>query len=119
MKANNVKDIVITFRISVEEFEPYKKAIDTLNIKKSEFFRAIITDSFDPKIHDKKSKKDAEKLLFYYNKTSNNINQIAKKINKADLEGKLNDVFLMKMLNSIELISESLLNGIEEFKNEK
>lgn len=113
------KGVVITLRMSEEEYMPYQKSMKALSISRSEFFRVLLTERFDPKIHDKSSKKDAGKLIFYYNKASNNINQIARRINTESLKGKISDSFLKEILNRLEMIDQSLLDGIEEFKNGK
>lgn len=117
--AKKIKDIVITMRMSEEEYKPYSKSIEKLGISRSEFFRVLVTEKFNPDIHDKKKKKDAGTLIFYYNKTSNNLNQIARRVNTEVLTGKLNESLLNEILNKLDMINETLLSGIEDFKNGK
>lgn len=52
----------------------------------------------------------SKKLIFLYNKSSNNINQIAKALNKALLTGKLSDELFFDLLSQLKLVNSYMSN---------
>lgn len=112
MKKDN-KNIHITFRLTESEYAPFKEVIDTLGLSKSEFFRLLLTKQLDPDIHNKINSEKYDRLLFYFNKTSNNINQIARQINAAYKGGMITDQRLIRWLTVLNTISDNFLSGIE------
>lgn len=115
------KKNVITFRLSDEEFEPFIKAMDILkNQNRSEFFRDLVVSNFDLNEVDKRKTEYYKGLLFYFNKASNNINQVAKRIHQESLKGggDLRTETLNAILGSLNRLNENFKTGIEEFKNE-
>lgn len=52
----------------------------------------------------------SKKLIFLYNKSSNNINQIAKSLNKALLTGKLSDELFFDLLSQLKLVNSYMSN---------
>ncbi|MFV9989308.1 MAG: plasmid mobilization relaxosome protein MobC [Coxiella endosymbiont of Dermacentor nuttalli] len=90
--------------------------IDTLGLSKSEFFRLLLTEQLDPDIHNKTNSEKYDRLLFYFNKTSNNINQIARQINTVHKDGMITEQLLIRGLTVLNTISENLLCGIEHDK---
>ncbi|HGJ5882485.1 plasmid mobilization protein [Arsenophonus sp.] len=115
MKKDN-KNIHITFRLTESEYAPFKEVIDTLGLSKSEFFRLLLTKQLDPDIHNKINSEKYDRLLFYFNKTSNNINQIATRINTAYQDGMITEQRLIRWLTVLNTISDNLLSGIEHDK---
>lgn len=83
------KTQVITFRLTESEYEPYKKIFETSDLSKSEFFRHVFLKSKDNFTFDINEKRpvDYDKLVFLSNKTANNINQIAKRLNTDAKKG--------------------------------
>lgn len=118
-KEKTNKSELVAIRFRSEEIEPYLKTIEKIGVTKSEFFRQVILNNYDKERLEEDRESSYSKLLFYYNKTSNNINQIARRINTESLKGKISDSFLKEILNRLEMIDQSLLYGIEEFKNGK
>ena len=115
------KKNVITFRLSDEEFEPFIKAMDILkNENRSEFFRELVVSNFDLNEVDKRRTEYYKGLLFYFNKASNNINQIAKRIHLESLKGggELKLETLNAILMSLNMVNDNFNTGISEFRNE-
>lgn len=116
MKKNNV----ITFRLSDEEFKPFLKAMEILRSdNKSDFFRNLVVSNFDLKSVDKRKSETFNELLYYFNKASNNINQVAKRIHQEALKenGELKQEILNAILASLNRLNENFRTGITEFKN--
>ncbi|QBY45619.1 hypothetical protein QE197_20035 (plasmid) [Arsenophonus nasoniae] len=76
----------------------------------------MLTKQLDPDIHNKINSEKYDRLLFYFNKTSNNINQIAKQINTAYQDGMITEQRLIRWLTTLNTISDNLLSGIEHDK---
>lgn len=106
----------VTFRISDQEYEPFKEVIAELGLSKSEFFRLLVTDKLDPDKHSKKHDADYGRLLFLFNKTSNNVNQIAKKLNTLFKSGDIRETELRKWLLVLSRISKNLSEGLDHAK---
>ena len=107
----------IAIRLSDSDYQLYEEAMKSLGItNKSEFFRSLIKYKFDPEKINKVNDKYLAKMLFYYNKTSNNLNQLAKSVNTSMKSGTLNQSTGVKILSKLDLISESFINGIRANK---
>lgn len=101
---------VISVRLTEEEYEPFKKILESTEISKSQFFRLVLLDRLSDLPSKPKVTTDYKKCLFYFNKTSNNINQIARRINIDAKEGGVTDATYRRFMNTLISIS-NLLSG--------
>ena len=111
------KKHVVSIRFTDEEYQPYEKLMKELGIGKTEFFRALILSRFDKvEVPEKKSKTtpDFKKCLFYFNKSSNNLNQIAHRLNKENLNGIITDSMVRKCLFELITIREILQGALQK-----
>ncbi|MHB9331397.1 DUF6290 family protein [Phytobacter ursingii] len=102
---------VISVRLTEEEYEPFKKILESTEISKSEFFRLVLLNRLSDLPTKPKVTTDYKKCLFYFSKTSNNINQIAKRINTDANKGKVTDATYRRVMNTLISIS-NLLSGV-------
>lgn len=130
-KQKRIKGKIFSFRITDEDAQEYDRICSLQSLTRSELLQQIITKNTKGevvKIIPKKTKiiecrKDHEKLLYFFNKTSNNINQLAKKINTAFAKKIINEELMMSGINHLKNI-ESVLYDIakiptEEMSNKK
>lgn len=115
-KAPKSESIVISFRLSLEEFEPYKEPLHNSGLGRSEFFRQLFRDNKSKVVISEKkvATKDYNQYLHLVNKISNNINQLARLLNGAEKAGKATrQQYLtgLNNLNSIRLLLQSKLGG--------
>jgi len=101
---------VISVRLTEEEFEPFKKILESTEISKSEFFRLVLLNRIADLPSKPKVTTDYKHCLFYFNKTSNNLNQIAKRINIDAKNGSVTDATYRRFMNTLISIS-NLLSG--------
>ncbi len=97
---------VISFRLSEDEYAPYRRVIEDSGTSRAELFRKVFLE-LTPSITisaSKRASKENPKILFYANKTSNNINQIARQLNIAAKTGDLD----RRMLNRAVIALESI-----------
>ncbi|REC93316.1 plasmid mobilization relaxosome protein MobC [Kushneria indalinina] len=100
------KDEVITFRLSQSDYAPYGKAISDSGTNKSAFFRDVFLQ-LSPTVEIKQTSQAPtanKQMLFYANKASNNLNQIARQLNYAAKSG----VMSRSMLNRAVIALESI-----------
>lgn len=99
---------IISVRLTDEEYAPFKEILEATEISKSEFFRLVMLNRLNDLPSKPKTTQDYKKCLFYLNKTSNNINQIAKRINIDSKSGVVNDNTYNRFVNALLSISNSL-----------
>lgn len=105
---------VISFRLSAEEYEPYRQALERSGKTKSAFFREVFL-TLKPSIVFKEKQQlpeDYKRLLFVANKASNNLNQIAYQLNHASKTGIINRSTLNRAVNYLGSIETFFRKGI-------
>lgn len=111
MSAKKTKNRVLTCRVPHEDFEKLEKMISEAGMSKSEYFREVVINK---KAEINVTVKDMQSLIFYYNKASNNLNQLAHKTNSAHLEGRISESLYGRILNNLIDIRTLLLRGVED-----
>lgn len=108
---------MVSFRLTDEEYAPFKEIIETMNVSKSEFFRMMILGQVAeiPQLETRKPP-EYDRILFLVNKTSNNINQIAKQINIAFKENTITEKQLVEWYRKLSIITDNLMMGIDRVK---
>lgn len=110
------KKHIVSIRFTEAEYQPYEKLMTELGIGKTEFFRALILSRFDKIDMPQKKEKpapDFKKCLFYFNKSSNNLNQIAYRLNKENLNGIISDSLVRQCLFELISIREILQGALK------
>lgn len=123
MQENEIKKnkstVVLSLRVPESEAAMYDAMCKDANLSRSELLRAIIktkTNGGGVVINapQKKVKNpDYSKLIFYYNKASNNINQIAKKINSAFAAKIISEEAMLSGIKVLQGIEKLLEMGLE------
>ncbi|WP_236305731.1 plasmid mobilization protein, partial [Escherichia coli] len=100
MKKTN-KSVHVTFRLTEDEYAPFAKAIAQLDISKSEFFRMLTLNRIENYQPDYRQQPDYKRCLFLMNKTSNNLNQIAHRLNLDHNKGIISSSLYERALNTL------------------
>lgn len=108
------KKIIVTFRLSQSEFLPYEKLINDSGLTKSRVMREVFIAKSDKAVLPKQPSADSKRLVFLANKTSNNINQLARNLNSDHLEGIVNEKTYKTLLNNLINIERSFYHAIEK-----
>ncbi|HDI9686072.1 TPA: plasmid mobilization relaxosome protein MobC, partial [Escherichia coli] len=84
-------------------------------VSRSEFFRMLILNRLDdiPALKPKRPT-DYRELLRLFNKSSNNINQMAKKINTEYRNGFISESTYLRYLNVLVNIRDAFVAGIDK-----
>lgn len=102
------KSVAISFRLTESEYKPYKDILGHTELTKTEFFRNVFLNkqyTFNVK---ERRPVDYHRLIFYFNKASNNINQIAKRLNEDNKKGIISQKTYEKGINELITIQSNL-----------
>ncbi|EAB6670234.1 CopG family transcriptional regulator [Salmonella enterica subsp. enterica] len=111
--------VVFSLRVSEEDAGLYDAMCKDANLNRSELLRAIIktkTNGGGVVINATQKKQkdpDYSKLVFYYNKASNNINQVAKKINSAFAANIISENTMLSGIAVLQNIEKLLEAGLD------
>lgn len=106
------KTRVVSFRLREEDIAPYEEKLLISGVKQSDFLREILFNS-NAVFEAPAKSKDYDRLLFLYNKSSNNLNQLAHRINSAHRKsGLISESLYIKAVNELVLIRELLNAGV-------
>ncbi|EPR9400223.1 plasmid mobilization protein [Escherichia coli] len=113
MSEKKKKTHAYSFRLTDEEAAIFEEKIAASNMSKSEFFREVFINSNVNLTVKAAPSKDYQRLLFFTNKASNNLNQLAHKVNVHHLNGKVSERLYRKYLNTLISIRDILLSGVD------
>lgn len=104
----------VCFRLSEPEYATYRARCAAAGLSVSDFFRAAVLANRTQIVAIRKplSSPDPLRLLYLVNKTSNNINQLARRANEDNLAGKLDEPTYGKILAQLELIATQLKDAV-------
>jgi hypothetical protein len=113
MSKENLSE-VITFRLSEAEYKPYRALLKKSKMKRSKFFREVFISKSENITLKQQEVADNSRLLFLASKTSNNINQIAKKLNKAYRGGIVSETTYKEVLNNLISVERSFAKSLSK-----
>lgn len=103
----------IGFRIPNDDYDIFSKKAKDANMSLTDFFKKAILNNKAVVIGKKAPMhKDKQRLLYLYNKTSNNFNQIAHKLNSDNQKGIVTESTYSSILNELVMIRLLLNEGI-------
>lgn len=108
------KSKMYSFRLTDEEAAIFEEKIAASQMSKSEFFREVFINSNVNLTVKSAPSKDYQRLLFLVNKSSNNLNQLAHKVNSHHMQGRVTDKLYRKYLNCLINIRDLLLAGVDD-----
>lgn len=114
MKKN--KGVVVSFRLTEEEFAPFQSLLEKSDKTKSEFFRDIFLSkekNINITFNELKSV-DYYSILRVVNKSGNNLNQIARSFNSANKSGTISERIYLKGLNLLISINTHLKRALND-----
>ncbi|AGN33486.1 relaxosome component, NikA family (plasmid) [Pseudomonas fluorescens A506] len=107
------KTRVVSFRLREEDIAPYEEKLRNSGVKPSDFLREILFNS-NAVFEAPKVSKDNDRLLFLFNKSSNNLNQLAYRFNSAYRKSEIiSETLYIKAINELVLIRELMLAGVK------
>ena len=108
------RTVPISFRLTESEFGPYRKVLESTELTKTDFFRSVFLERKYTFHVNERRPVEYGRLLFLFNKSSNNINQIAKKLNNAYRVGVINEKIYVETLNNLITIERSFIGAMDK-----
>lgn len=95
----------VTFRVQGKDAEEFLDKVKKSGLSRSEYGRrAVIRHETEIIAVEPKLSEPQRELLFVVKKASNNINQLAHKVNAAHLENRVDDKLYADTLSSLDMI---------------
>ena len=112
--ANDIKNQRIIFRVTEKEKSDFLKRVDDAQTTASDLLRErVLNDEYFIVAREPKASLDKQKLIYLYNKTSNNMNQLAHLANSYNKHGTLSQKQFNQILANLITIRNLLASGIE------
>lgn len=103
----------VAFRLSEADYLAYKQKVAESGMTPSEFFRTAVLSN-KTTIVARRTSPERQRVVYLMNKASNNINQIAYRLNSDHLAGKLNSRIYMSVLNALVRISDHMKAMVDQ-----
>lgn len=98
----------IAWRVTDAVKEELERQYAESGLTQSEFLRELLERRKATIVARPKSSLDKKRMLFLFNKSSNNINQLAYRANADHLEGILSEAIYSRILAALEQIGEHM-----------
>ncbi|NOI26473.1 relaxosome NikA [Vibrio mediterranei] len=109
--------IHVQARLTPAEFEPFKQLIKITGLKKATLIKKVILSNKNNVFCVEQSKEEVEskrRMIFLANKTSNNINQLAKNLNQAYRSGVVSERNYRKIMNDLVGVRSTFEKGMDK-----
>ena len=105
---------VISFRTQRDVFLEFERQCLAANMQQSELHREYVTKNRLNVIARPKASPDAKRAVFLLQKASNNINQLAYRVNVANLDGTISEKTYVSILDQLQQLNRFMLEQVSE-----
>ncbi|MGR2997595.1 relaxosome NikA [Vibrio vulnificus] len=106
--------IHVQAKLTPSEFEPFQKVMEETGIKQATLIRQVLLANKEFIVEPKETPKDKARLLFLANKSSNNINQLAKRVHQAYRADVVSQRLYMETLNGLKSIQHLMTEAVKK-----
>jgi Bacterial mobilisation protein (MobC) len=99
---------LVSFRLTDADHQAYLEKVEASGLKPSTFFRDCVLTNRTQIIARPKSSLEKSRLLYLFNKASNNINQLAHRANSEHKGGGLSDGTYREILDALDDLSRDM-----------
>ncbi|WP_172119025.1 plasmid mobilization protein [Halomonas hibernica] len=106
----------VAFRLTEADHAAYIEKVEASGMKPSEFFRECVLTNRTQVVARQKNSADKQRLIYLFNKTSNNINQLAHRANVDFNAGTISEATYSGILNELELMGrymKAVINDVD------
>lgn len=103
----------VAFRLTDKDHSEWIQKVEQSGLKPSEFFRECVLKNKTQIIAKPRASRDRRRLLYLFNSSSNNINQLARAANGARLSGRISESLYSGILAELQALSDSMKDGLE------
>lgn len=109
-----LKNHRIIFRVTEKEKQSFDKKVKQANTTASDMLRErVLKDEYFIVAREPKASVDKKQLMFLFNKTSNNMNQLAHLANSYNQQGILSEAQLNQILSQLITLKNLMKAGID------
>lgn len=105
---------VVSLRLTPSDHELWLSKVEASGQTRSEFFRSCVLGNKTEVIAKKAASADKLRLLHYFNKTSNNMNQLARAAHQTRKRGLLDARAFEQVIVHLNTISQLMQKGIND-----
>jgi len=103
----------VSFRLTAADHAAYLAKVEASGLKPSEFFRECVLQNRTQVVARVPTSSDKRRLLYLFNKTGNNMNQLAHAANAAELAGTATPATYAGILASLHALEEMMQRAID------
>lgn len=103
----------VAFRLTEADHAAYLEKVAASGMKPSEFFRECVLQNRTQVVARVPASSDKRRLLYLFNKTSNNMNQLAHAANAAELAGTATSATYVGILAELQAIADAMREAVE------
>lgn len=96
----------VSFRLAKPDHAAFVAKVQASGMKESAFLRECVLGNKTQVVAKARPNVDTGRLLYLANKVSNNVNQLAHRINSDHLVGKLNEAAYERLLFELESVTQ-------------
>ena len=104
----------VSFRLTAADHAAYLAKVDASGLKPSEFFRDAVLTNRTQIVARPKASPERGRLLYLFNKTSNNINQLAHRANADHLAGVISEATYTRILTDLHGLAHYMKAAIKD-----
>ena len=103
----------VSFRLTLPDHATYLAKASAAGVKPSEFFRDAVLTNRTQVVARVQPSSDKRRLLYLFNKTSNNMNQLAHAANAAELAVTATPATYAGILAELQAIADAMREAVE------
>lgn len=104
---------LVSFRLAAADHAAYLAKVGASGMKPSTFFREAVLTNRTQVVARPKSSESKERLVYLFNKASNNMNQLAHRANADHLAGFSSDATYSRILAELQILALLMKQGIK------
>ena len=105
---------LVSFRLAATDHAAYLEKVASSGMKPSVFFREAVLTNKTQVVARQKSSEGKERLVYLFNKASNNMNQLAHRANADYLARVVSDETYSQILEELQLVTRLMRRGIKD-----
>lgn len=104
----------VSFRLTAADRAAYLAKVGASGMRPSAFFRECVLGNKTQIVARTKSSGDKDRLVYLFNKASNNMNQLAHRANADHLAGVVSDATYSRILDELQSLALLMKRGIKD-----
>ena len=104
----------VSFRLTEADYAAYLAKVGASGMKPSEFFRDAVLTNRTQVVARVQPSSDKRRLIYLFNKASNNLNQLAHTANAAELAGTVTPATYAGILAELQTLADVMKKAIRD-----